>query len=63
MLKPRLGGPPSKARSYSMISFFFLSFFSVSLEMKKSGVSLLGVVGWMQEGFFGPGWRWFGDLM
>lgn len=29
MLKPRLGGPPSKARSYS-ISFFFLSLFFFS---------------------------------
>lgn len=55
MLKPRLGGPPSKARSYS-ISFFFL-FFLLFLfsEMKKSGVSLLEVVGWMQECLFGLG--------
>lgn len=54
MLKPRLGGPPSKARSYSMFSFFS-SFFLFSSEMKKSGVSLLGVIGWMQESLFGLG--------
>lgn len=54
MLKPRLGGPPSKARSYS-ISFFFLSLFFFFSEMKKSRVSLLEVVGWMQECLFGLG--------
>lgn len=57
MLKPRLGGPPSKARSYSISFFLFFSLFFLFLsEMKKSGVSLLEVVGWMQEDF------WLGKL-
>lgn len=62
MLNPRLGGPPSKARSDSI---FFL--FPFLLEIAKSGVSLMGVVVWMQEevllGWEVSVWRWVGDSM
>lgn len=54
MLKPRLGGPPSKARSYS-ISFVFLSLFFFSFGDEEVWGFFFGSGGLDAGGILGLG--------